>query len=101
MSFDEEVYAAVRRIPAGKVATYGQIAALIGRPNAARAAGNALHRNPDSSVTPCHRVVNARGELAGNFAFDGPEEQKVRLMAEGVEVDKDNRVNLGKYGVRL
>ena len=99
MSFTEKVYKVVQEIPAGRVATYGQVAALMGYPNAARAVGNALHKNPDSSVTPCHRVVNAKGKLAENFAFDGPMEQKVRLEAEGVEVGSDFCVDLRKFGV--
>ena len=97
MTFDEKVYAAVCKIPRGKVATYGQVAAVIGKPNAARAVGNALHRNPAEGIVPCHRVVNAKGELAQNFAFDGPMEQKVRLEAEGVEVSTDFKVELSKY----
>ncbi len=99
MSFAERVYALVRQIPAGKVATYGQIAALLGQPRAARAVGGALHRNPDAGLTPCHRVVNAAGRLAPGFAFDGPEEQAVRLGAEGVVV-VDGLVDLARYGWR-
>lgn len=97
--FDEKVYTAVRKIPAGKVATYGEIAARIGHPGAARAVGSALHHNPyepgqvaSELEVPCHRVVSASGRLAPNFAFDGPMEQKMRLMAEGVEVDEEFRV---------
>ena len=95
MSFQEEVYVAVRKIPAGCVATYGEVALMIGRPGAARAVGNALHKNPyewGSSDAPrelwvpCHRVVAKDGSLAAGFGFGGSEEQKVRLIAEGVEV---------------
>ena len=57
----EEVYTVVKNIPCGKVATYGQIAALIGRPRAARQVGRALHVNPEPYVIPCHRVVNRLG----------------------------------------
>lgn len=85
-SFSERVYAAVRRIPYGKVATYGQIAALAGSPNAQRAVGNALHHNPDPEHTPCFRVVNAEGKLTGAFAFGGIHVQEEKLKAEGVEV---------------
>lgn len=103
MSFREDVYAAVRKIKPGHVATYGEIALMIGRPGAARAVGNALHANPyewgSSSVprelwVPCHRVVAADGSLAVRFGFGGCEEQRVRLMAEGVEV-VDNKVVMG------
>ena len=85
-SFSERVYAAVRRIPYGKVATYGQIAMLAGTPNAQRAVGNALHHNPDPEHTPCFRVVNAEGKLTGAFAFGGIHVQEEKLKAEGVEV---------------
>ena len=63
------IYDAVRLIPLGKVATYGQIAAMAGNGNAARVVGNALHVNPSPGEIPCHRVVNARGRLAPGFAF--------------------------------
>lgn len=99
MNFSEKVYEAVKKIPAGKVATYGQIAAMAGNPRAARAVGGALHKNPYEGVVPCHRVVNAAGRLAPNFAFDGPMEQKIRLEAEGVEVSKDYIVDLKKFGI--
>lgn len=105
MSFKEKVYAAVRKIPAGSVATYGEIAVLVGRPGAARAVGNAMHVNPykwgspeipRELWVPCHRVVAKDGSLARDFGFGGCEEQKARLMAEGVEIDENNRVkNMG------
>lgn len=63
MSFYDTVYENVKRIPKGKVATYGQIAALCGSPMAARAVGYALHANPDPSDIPCHRVVNRTADL--------------------------------------
>ncbi len=93
----KEVYDAVRLIPFGKVATYGQIAALIGRPRAARQVGWALHVNPEPGVIPCHRVVNRFGHLAPAFAFGGQEVQKSLLQSEGVEVRKDLTVDLEKY----
>ncbi len=67
----ERIYAVVRRIPRGRVATYGQVAEAAGDRKMARAVGNALHRNPDPETIPCHRVVNAKGELAWGFAFGG------------------------------
>ena len=94
--FESAVYEAVKRIPEGKVSTYGQIAKLAGYPGAARAVGNALHRNPDETNVPCHRVVNASGGLAKSFGFGGPYEQKRRLMAEGVYV-MDLTVDLSDY----
>ncbi len=98
-SFYDKIYAAVCKIPYGRVATYGQVAARAGNGAAARAVGNALHRNPNPALIPCHRVVNARGRLAPHFAFGGDAEQQRRLEAEGVEV-VDHHVNLKKYQMR-
>ena len=94
--FERAVYEAVKLIPKGNVATYGQIAELAGYPRAARAVGNALHRNPDETNVPCHRVVNADGRLAKSFGFGGALEQRRRLMAEGVYV-MDLSVDLADY----
>lgn len=92
-----EVYQAVKKIPYGCVATYGQIAAMIGRPKAARIVGYALHVNPEPGVIPCHRVVNRYGALAPAFAFGGREVQKALLEAEGVDVSDDFTVNLSIF----
>ena len=94
------IYEAVKKIPKGKVATYGQVAAMAGEPKMARAVGNALHKNPDPDHIPCYRVVNSKGELSGAFAFGGAEEQANRLRADGVEV-VDNKVDLRKYGISI
>ena len=83
-SLAEKIYAAVRFIPRGKVATYSQIAALAGNRNLRRYVGNTLHKNPDNSFTPCHRVVNAKGFCSGSFAFGGPLVQQQKLEAEGM-----------------
>ncbi len=90
------VYALVKQIPKGKVATYGQIACAAGSPRAARQVGYALHVNPEPFVIPCHRVVNRFGGLAPAFAFGGQEVQARLLQAEGVEVH-DLRVDLSRY----
>lgn len=82
----------------GKVATYGQVAALAGNPKMSRAVGNALHKNPDPDRIPCYRVVNSKGELSGAFAFGGKNIQAERLMADGIEV-VNGRVDLKKYGI--
>lgn len=82
--FAERVYAVVRRIPRGCVATYGQVAELAGSPRASRAVGAALHRNPLPGLIPCHRVVFHDGSLAPGFAFGGPARQRELLEAEGV-----------------
>ena len=65
-----------------------------------RAVGNALHKNPNPDEIPCYRVVNAKGELSGAFAFGGADEQANRLRADGIEVI-DGRVDLDKYGIRI
>ena len=94
----KRIYEAVRRIPAGHVATYGRIAELAGDKRMARAVGNALHKNPDPEHIPCFRVVNAKGELSGAFAFGGADEQERRLRADGVEV-VNGKVDLERYGI--
>ena len=94
----KRIYEAVKKIPKGKVATYGMVAAMAGNPRMSRAVGNALHKNPDPEHIPCHRVVNAKGELADAFVFGGPGIQQSRLEAEGVEVN-DGRVDLEKFGM--
>ncbi|MBQ1839504.1 MAG: MGMT family protein [Ruminococcus sp.] len=95
-SFYDRIYLAVRQIPRGRVATYGQIAAMAGNGGAARAVGNALHVNPQPGVIPCHRVVNAQGRLAPHFAFGGDAEQQRLLEAEGVTV-RDHHVDLREF----
>lgn len=93
----KRIYEAVKKIPKGHVATYGQIAALAGDKKMARAVGNALHNNPDPKHVPCFRVVNSKGELSGEFAFGGAGAQERLLKEDGVEVTC-GRVDLGKYG---
>lgn len=94
----KRIYEAVKKIPKGHVATYGQIAEMAGEPKMARAVGNALHKNPDPENIPCFRVVNSKGELSGAFAFGGENEQARRLIQDGVEV-ADGKVDLKKYGI--
>ena len=96
----KRIYEAVKKIPKGKVATYGQVAAMAGNPKMSRAVGNALHKNPEPSQIPCFRVVNAKGELSGEFAFGGKGRQQALLEADGIEVI-DGKVNLQKYGITL
>ncbi|MBW3092845.1 MGMT family protein [Bifidobacterium sp. 82T10] len=102
-TFNEQVYDVVRRIPRGRVATYGQVAALAGRPRAARFVGFALHANPEPGVIPCHRVVFRDGSLAPGFAFGGPGEQRRLLETEGVMFvpPDDDSVNAGADGWRV
>ena len=94
------IYEAVKRIPYGRVATYSQVAEAAGDRKMARAVGNALHKNPDPEHIPCFRVVNARGELSGEFAFGGAGAQAKLLEEEGVEVT-EGRVDLQKFGWRM
>lgn len=94
----KRIYEAVKKIPRGQVATYGQVAELAGDKKMARAVGNALHRNPDPEHIPCYRVVNAKGELAGEFAFGGAGKQAAILEADGIEVI-NGKVDLTKYGM--
>jgi len=91
----EEVYKVIRKIPKGKVVTYGQLAKIVGTRDA-RKVGWALHANRDPNC-PCHRVVNKDGRLAPNFAFDGPREQRRRLESEGVTFIDENHVDIKKH----
>lgn len=97
MTTFELIYEQVKKIPRGKVATYGQIAMLAGNPRWARAVGYALHANPDPESIPCYRVLNRFGGLAPAFAFGGAEKQAELLRADGVEVREDGTVDLEKY----
>ena len=92
------IYEAVKKIPKGHVATYGRVAEMAGDKKMARAVGNALHKNPDPDNIPCFRVVNAKGELAGEFAFGGAGQQARLLEADGVEV-KNGKVDFEKFGI--
>ena len=76
------VYAALMKIPAGKVATYGDIARIIGRPGASRAVGRILNKNPNPVKVPCHRVVMTNGTIGG-YAF-GKSRKKELLESEGL-----------------
>ena len=98
--FRLKVYEAVQRIPAGHVASYGQIAEAAGYPRAARAVGNALHVNPFPGTVPCFRVVHGDGSLCSSFAFGGLAEQRRLLEEDGVEV-VNYRVDMEKYGVMV
>lgn len=99
--YADRVFAVVRRIPAGKVATYGQVARLIGAPRSARYVGYALRANPspgqEADDIPCHRVVFKDGRMASGFAFGGEEVQRDMLRAEGVEFDSDGCVLMGRF----
>ncbi len=96
----KRIYEAVKKIPKGEVATYADVAEMAGDRKMARAVGNALHKNPDPSTIPCHRVVNSKGELAGEYAFGGAWKQAQILESEGVEVT-EGKVNLEKYRIKF
>jgi methylated-DNA-protein-cysteine methyltransferase-like protein len=91
------IYAIVKRIPRGRVATYGQVATLAGLDGHARQVGYALHSLPDNIDVPWHRVINARGEISPRSAGDSHELQRMLLEGEGVEFSLDGRVALKKY----
>lgn len=95
----KRIYEAVKKIPKGKVATYGQIAKMAGNERMSRAVGNALHKNPEPDKIPCYKVVNSKGELASEFVFGGRDVQAKLLEAEGIEV-VNNKVDLNKYGMK-
>lgn len=97
MTSFEKIYEVVKKIPYGKVATYGMIAVMCGNPRWARVVGYALHVNPDPENIRCYRVVDRFGRLSESFAFGGINEQAGLLRAEGVEVSDDNIVNLEKF----
>ena len=93
------IYEAVKLIPRGRVATYGQVARLAGMPRGARVVGYALHANPDPDAVPCYRVVNRFGEVSAAFAFGGGNRQRLLLEADGVAFLPDGRVDLAKSGL--
>ena len=92
--FFNRVYDMVRQVPCGMVATYGQVAKLVGEPRRARYVGYALRVNPEPGAIPCHRIVFADGRLAEGFAFGGPEVQRALLEDEGVAFLANGHVDL-------
>jgi methylated-DNA-protein-cysteine methyltransferase related protein len=97
----DRIFAVVRRIPRGRVATYGQVAALAGLPHAPRVAGYALHALPAGTPLPWHRVVGAGGRLSlARKSPDGAVTQRMRLEREGVTFDPRGRVVLARHAYR-
>ncbi|MDP8923400.1 MAG: MGMT family protein [Chloroflexota bacterium] len=94
-TFEAQVFEVVRRVPAGRVTTYGTIARLLGQPRTARRVGWALHRCPDD--VPAHRVVGADGRLSGGWAFGAPAIQRALLEAEGVGFLGSERCDLAAH----
>ena len=96
-NFYQQVYALVCQVPAGKVVTYGQVAALLGSPRAARAVGYALRFLPAGSDVPWHRVINYQGGISPRYPAESPIIQRVLLEAEGVSFDVQERIELARY----
>lgn len=92
--FSDKVFEVVRRIPRGKVSTYGQVARLMGSPRSARYVGWALRGNDEPVKTPCHRVVFKDGRLAEGYAFGGEGVQRELLEKEGVAFVDDEHVDM-------
>jgi methylated-DNA-protein-cysteine methyltransferase-like protein len=96
-NFYERVYAFVRHIPYGRVVTYGQVAAHLGAPRAARAVGYALRALPDGAEVPWHRVINHRGQISARHPAAGPILQRLLLENEGVYFDVQDSIDLSVY----
>lgn len=101
MNTFETIYEVVKKIPKGKVATYGQVAILAGNPHLSQIVGYALHANHDNSTIPCHRVVNRFGEVAKGYVFGGADIQRSILESEGVGFDTHGRVIMDKYCIKI
>lgn len=98
MDFYKRIALVGEKIPAGKVATYGQIALLCGKPNNSRQVGYALNRGKAGKGFPAYRVLNSKGYLSGAASFETPDMQRRLLEKEGVKVSDDDKVDLKKFG---
>lgn len=95
-SFHDRVIAAIKAVPRGKIATYGQIATLAGRPRAARQVVRVLHSSSRKHKLPWHRIVNSEGRISLKPG-EGYEEQKAHLIAEGIRFSGDDRIDLAEF----
>jgi methylated-DNA-protein-cysteine methyltransferase-like protein len=95
--FFEQVYRLVCQIPAGKVASYGMIARMLGHPHAARTVGWALHSLPEGSDVPWHRVINSQGRVSTGGEGQADNLQRVLLEAEGVRFDEHGKVDGDRF----
>ena len=95
----EKIYRLVRKIPRGKVTTYGTIGNKLNM--SPRVVGHALHLNPNPKLTPCHRVVNRDGRIASVYAFGGNAEQRRRLEKESIRFNDSQHLDLKKYFYEL
>ncbi|UCD07592.1 MAG: MGMT family protein [Candidatus Aenigmatarchaeota archaeon] len=102
MKFSERVLDLCRKVPKGRVTTYGEIARVMEKPRASRAVGQALKRNPKPIEIPCHRVVRSDGSLGGygGSGRKGAEKKKALLRGEGVNVKKD-KIKIRDYLYRF
>jgi methylated-DNA-protein-cysteine methyltransferase-like protein len=102
-NFYEQVYAVVRRVPPGKVTSYGRVAQMLGRPNAARAVGyalSALKGKPEDDTTgdvPWQRVVNSQGRISIKNREHSARQQAELLRSEGVEVSEDLKIDFDRF----
>jgi methylated-DNA-protein-cysteine methyltransferase related protein len=91
--FHQRAYETIRRIPTGRVATYQDVAAIMGSPGAARAVGTAMRMNPNPGPTPCHRVVRSDGSVGHYMGGPTGTQKKISMLrAEGVPVAADGRI---------
>lgn len=95
--FFARVYNVVSKIPSGKVATYGQIALLLGEPRSARIVGWAMRTAPKELCLPCHRVVNRLGKMAPDYVFGSSDLQRAILISEGITFKEDGCINMKKH----
>ncbi len=95
--FFEKVYELVKKIPKGRVLTYGMTARMLGYPGKAIIVGWALHSNPYKDTVPCHRIVDRNGNVSGSFAFGGSCVQRRLLEDEGIIFKSDGSIDLERY----
>lgn len=96
-NFYQRVYALVRQVPYGKIVTYGQVAALLDNPRAARAVGYALRFLPAGANVPWHRVINHQGQISPRYPAEGPILQRSLLEAEGIRFDAQGCADVSAY----
>lgn len=94
----QRIYATVRKIPSGKVASYGQIAKLAGLPGRARQVGYAMYALPKGTTVPWQRVINAQGRVSRRRIPGAELTQRMLLEREGVRFGPSGRIDLGRFG---
>jgi methylated-DNA-protein-cysteine methyltransferase-like protein len=99
-TWNHSVWKLVRKIPRGRVASYGQLATMLGKPRKARHVGYALHRTPDEMVLPWHRVINAQGKISFSAESQAYLLQKAMLEAEEITFENGDRIDFDRYGWR-